>query len=135
MKVDEFTMNEIVGNYTDDCDSDELLQSISMSYPVYLRAVDGRKMACFFSKMCPLSNKYKCEFEVNGEKFTSMDQYYQHANPILFGTEEEETDGENEDPMHPKIWVGQNENHSRTDWLLNCNKVTFCQIIISNSNF
>jgi predicted NAD-dependent protein-ADP-ribosyltransferase YbiA (DUF1768 family) len=52
--------------------------------PIYMYAVDGRRLACFFSGRCWLSNFYTSTFEVDGNKYTSVEQYYQYCKAIEF---------------------------------------------------
>jgi ribA/ribD-fused uncharacterized protein len=49
-----------------------------------LHAVDGRRLACFFSGRCWLSNFYTSTFELEGNKYTSVEQYYQYCKAIEF---------------------------------------------------
>ena len=99
--------------------------------PIYMTAVDGRKLACFYAGDCPLSNYYTSEFEIPGhdaeEKhlFTSMEQYMQWKKAMLF--EDENTAkrimGKEVNPMEAKFIGRDVKGFLKSKWRVHCNEV------------
>ena len=66
-----------------------MAQKISKIYhllwPHKLFTVTNEDTTAFFRRYSPLSNHYSCNFEVNGEIFTSMEKYLMTQKAKLFG--------------------------------------------------
>ncbi|KAI1691272.1 hypothetical protein DdX_21981 [Ditylenchus destructor] len=50
-----------------------------------LETTDGKRIACFFTKHCALSNHFPCNILVNGFTFGSSEQYFMFIKARTFG--------------------------------------------------
>lgn len=78
----------------------------------------------FFTKFCPLSNFYPCPLVIDGEKFKSTEQFYQHSKAI-FANDEVSANRimKAEFPAQCKS-VGDRIKIDKTAWQAKCQDVT-----------
>lgn len=52
-----------------------------------IKANNGLRLACFFRKKYTFSNHYECSINVNGQIFTTTEQYFMYIKAKTFGDE------------------------------------------------
>ena len=88
-----------------------------------LFTVTNRGITAFFRSFSPLSNHYRSNFEVKGQKYTSMEKYLMTQKAQLFGDNEAlEQMKKEDDPVTLKKLGKAVKNFSASTWISNADQ-------------
>ena len=83
-------------------------------------------ITAYFTKNSPLSNHYKCQFKLEGERYNCMEQYLMSAKAALINDQQSVVNiCKSQDPVQQKRLGGKIMNFRQDTWSAEAEKILF----------